>query len=59
MNITMGQAIDTAIQRHRELYSESEVYAANASERGGLFRVEVLADHFSVPLVYTIRKGSN
>jgi hypothetical protein len=57
MATTMGQAIDTAIKRHCELYPESEVYSARVYEsetKNGTWRVEVRAKHFSATLRYSV-----
>lgn len=51
---TMGQAIDAAIKRHGECYPGSAVYQAEVCEIGREYRVEVRAEHFSVPLVYYV-----
>lgn len=55
---TMGQAVDEAISRHEKSYPGSEVYQADVSysTRDDMFRVEVRASHFSVPLTYEVRK---
>ena len=56
---TMGQALDEAIECHKILYAQSEVYSATISEGesttlGKCWRVEVQATHFSRDLVYEV-----
>lgn len=56
---TMGQAVDEAIAMHEKQYPESAVYKAEVAEhelRDNAYIVEVQADHFSVPLRYTVKQ---
>jgi hypothetical protein len=59
--ITRGQALDVAIKDHETLYPGSWVYRADVTGKlilgtGRLesLQVELLASHFSVPLVYCV-----
>lgn len=56
--LTMGQAIDTAIQQHERTYPTSEVYWAGVAsdDEPEVWLVEVEAAHFSVPLRYRVAK---
>lgn len=58
---TMGQAIDEAITMHTARYPGSAVYDAQVLKTATavtgvtLYRVELEADHFSQPLVYSVK----
>lgn len=55
--MTMGEAVEAAIAKHAKVYPGSAVYSAEVSEshfKTHTHRVEVRADHFSVPLTYLV-----
>ena len=54
----MGQAVEEAIKQHHRIYKESEVYGAHVRQDGTRWRVELEANHFSVPLVYYVEAPS-
>jgi hypothetical protein len=59
VRLTLGQALDEAIQRHEKVYPGSKVYAALIRDivaHDEDLEVEVWADHFSRALTYHIPK---
>jgi len=54
---TFGQAIDAAIALHAAAYPASAVYEASvmtSDTQNECYRVELTAEHFSVPRVYYV-----